>query len=225
MVLMAVDLPAHPRCDGSQWFVQDYPELVRLTGLIMLGRAQHAADILNGSQPAAPVTHPALKARLRRDLVLPPGADPWHRDGLLFESICWLVAKLKAGPDDVISDPHRKATQQGADNVKVGFDPAARTLTTVTVYEYKCTDRARRTFKREVLPAFADYLSGARDDQLAQTTIALLSRFNLTDAEQTQAYERLVVDRPLAFQASLTVSPDSFPVERCTRYSKTLMIW
>src|SRR4051812_26744073 len=109
MPVTIVDLPAPPRCEGSQWFVQDYDELVHLTALVMLGRAQHAADILRGAQPAAPIAHAALKERLRRELVLAPGADPWHRDGLLFETICWLVARNSSGPNEIISDPHRKA--------------------------------------------------------------------------------------------------------------------
>ena len=83
-----------------------------------------------------------------------------------------------------------------------------------------CTDRARRLFKQEILPAFAEYLSGARDDQLAQTTIALLSRYELTGAEQTQVYETLVLSRPLAFRAALTVNPGAFPAAKCSKLFK-----
>lgn len=220
MPVNVVNLPTPPECEGSQWSVGDYAQLVNLTGLAMLGRARHAINILNGSQQGPLVANPVLKARLRRELVLAVGVDPWHRDGLLFETICWLVARIEGGPDEIISDPHRKATQQGADNVKVRVDPIARALVTATVYEYKCTDRARDVFRDDVLPAFAKYLSGARDDELTQTTIALLDQYGLTDAEQTLAYEALVLNRPLAFQAALTVSPDVFPVANCSALFK-----
>ena len=124
---------------------------------------------------------------------------------MLFESICWLVAKIEATPDEAIADPHRKATQQGADGLKVGFDPTTREITTTTVYEFKCTGNSRRKFKREVLPAFASYQSGICDGELAQGTLALLAQFGLTPAERKQAYERLILDRPLVFEASLTL--------------------
>lgn len=221
MAITIVELPAPPQCEGAQWFVGDRAQLVMLTGMIMLGRAEHASRIISGAQGVAPVVAAALKQRLRRDLIIPANADPWHRDGLLFESICWLAAKIDAGPNDVISDPHRKATQQGADGVKVQFDPVERQLSSTTIYEYKCTDKARRKFKREVLPAFTEYLSGVRDDQLSQITIALLARFELTDEEQARAYERLVLDRPMAFEAALTVVPGQFPAENCVRLFKS----
>jgi hypothetical protein len=186
----------------------------------MLGRAQQAANILQGAQPIAPMAHPVLKARLKRELVLLAGVDPWHRDGLLFESICWLIAGMQAGPDEVISDPHRKATQQGADTIKVAFDVGTRELRAATVYEYKCTNKARRKFKQEVLPAFSAYLSGARDDQLSQTTLALLSKYGLSEAEQIKVYEKLILDRPLKFQAALTVNPIAFPQQKSKKLFK-----
>src|SRR5690349_11391939 len=122
VAINVVNSPLLPLCDGNQWIVHDYPSLVVLTGYVMLGRAQQAANILQGAQAIPPIAHPVLKARLERELVLAAGEDPWHRDGLLFETICWLIAGMQARPDEVISDPHRKATQQGADTIKVAFD-------------------------------------------------------------------------------------------------------
>ena len=220
MPLTVVDWPAIPQCDGSQWFVGDLNQLAKLTALVFVGRAQHAAEILNGSQ-ALPAMVPAkFKGILKQRLVLPPGAYKAHRDGLLFETICWLVARGNSSPNEAITDPHRRATQQGADMIKVSFDPVARVLEGATVYEYKCTSHARRRFAKEVLPAFREYLDAERDDQLSQTTLALLSSFNLNEQEQASAYERLLGNRPLSFQAALTVTPDQFPTVKCTKLFK-----
>lgn len=215
-----VDSSAAPQCLGKQWFVDDIDHLAYLAALVFVGRAHHAARILEGAQKDTIVVPAALKARIQGELFPAADADPWHRDGLLFEVICWIVARMTSGPNEVISDPHLKSTQQGADTIKVAFDGASRTLIRTTVYEYKCTDRARRQFKDEVLPAFRDYVSGVRDDQLSQTTIGLLLRFGLTDDEQRQIYDRLVQDRPLAFQAALTVTPDVFETEKCVKLFK-----
>lgn len=216
MPINVVDLPAEPHCGGAQWFIEDLDELATLAALVLVGRAQHAASILEGSQLIDRPVPDTMRAGLQRDLFPPEGA-PWHRDGLLFEIICWLVARQQAAPGEVISDPHTKATQQGADTVKVAFDLQARRLLRATIYEYKCTTKARRMFISEVLPAFRQYFEGARDPQLTQLTIALLERYGLTDAEQAQVYDTLVNDRPLSFRAALTVSPEAFPLRDCVR--------
>ena len=215
MAINVVDFPADPHCGGTQWFIDDLDELATLAALVLVGRAQHAASILEGAQLIGRPTPAAMRAGIQRDLFPAAGVAPWHRDGLLFEIICWLVARQQAVPGEVISDPHTKATQQGADTVKVAFDTQARCLISTTVYEYKCTTDARNMFINKVLPAFRQYFEGARDPQLTQTTIALLERYGLTDAEQAQVYDRLVNDRPLVFRAALTVSPDVFPAPSC----------
>ena len=214
------DLPAAPQCAGKQWFVADFGGLAHLVALVLMGRAYQAARILEGAQRDTVILSAALKTRVRLDLFPPAEVDHWHRDGLLFEIICWLVARMDASPDEVISDPHLKATQQGADMIKVEFNGTARSLIRTTIYEYKCTDRARRLFKREILPAFAEYASGIRDDQLTQTTIGLLLRFGLTDQEHVQVYDRLVTERPLAFRAALTVTPGVFGSPKCVKLFK-----
>ena len=38
---------------------------------------------------------------------------------------------------------------------------------------------------------------------------------NLTDAERTAVFDRLVQERPLAFRAALTVTPSPFAMARC----------
>jgi len=217
MPLNVIDHPAAPRCGGHQWFVKDLEALARLTALVMVGRARQVGDIINGAELGPIVASEALKARLRRDLVLDARADAWHRDGLLFETICWIVARMRAGPAEVLSDPHRRATQQGADAVKVAFDSVQRTLVDVTIYEQKCSDNARSKFRDEVLPAFKDWIAGVRDDELTQVAIGLLDRFGLTDVESRRAIGRIVLERPLAFRAAMTVSPQNYSAVECVR--------
>ncbi len=91
-------------------------------------------------------TPAAMQAQIRNELLPATGTPTFHRDGLLFEIICWLVARQQALPNEVISEPHTKATQQGVDTIKVHFDEAARQLIKATIYEYKCTTNARAQF-------------------------------------------------------------------------------
>lgn len=221
MPISTIDHGVEALCGGEQWQVDDFDALASLVAVVMVGRAQLVAGILAGAESGPVVTSAALKARLKSSLVLEEGKDTWHRDGLLFETICWIVARKGSAPDEVLSDPHRRATNQGADSVKVVFNPAARELEKVTVFEQKCSDKPRDKFRDEVLPAFSDWVTGTRDDELLQIAIGLLARFNLTDAEHNRAYARLALaPRPIAFRAALTVSPAVFPEAECKKIFK-----
>ena len=198
-----------------QWSVTDLDRLATLVALVLVGRARHAANVLAGAMQLPVATPAAMRAQIRRELVLAPGADPFHRDGLLFEIICWLVARQQAAADAVISEPHTRATQQGVDTLKVSFDAGTRRLIGATIYEYKCTTHPRTKFRDEIIPGFRKLFKGESDPQLAQIALALLERHELTDQEQAIAYDTLVNDRPLTFQAALTVEPDLFPEPNC----------
>ncbi|MDQ0346753.1 hypothetical protein [Ancylobacter vacuolatus] len=219
MAISTVDHGVDDLCGGEQWFVDDLDGLAKLVAIVMVGRAQLVTGILAGAEIGPVPTSAALKVRLNKALF--PEKDPWHRDGLLFETICWLVARKGAAANEVVSDPHRRATNQGADSVKVIFDETARELRKVTVYEQKCTDDPRTKFRDEVLPAFSDWITGTRDDELLQIAIGLLARFNLTEAESNRAYGRIALaPRPIAFRAALTVSPEAFPQNECKKVFK-----
>lgn len=212
MTLTVAPTSTLPHCLGSIWTVADADGLAEVCAEILIGRALHAAMILDGVQPVGtpPIISAALKEKLRLELHPQTDAKIWHRDGLLFEIISWIAARLTATANEAISDPHLKATNQGTDCIKVTINTAARTLARATIYEYKCTTNWRQLFSQDVLAAFREYESGERDNQLAQAAITLLIGLGFTPAERSAAYDELVRARPLAYQASLTVAPSNF---------------
>ena len=220
MPLTLNPMPALPQCDGEQWNVHVLDELAKLIALVLVGQAFHAALILEGTQLGAPKITGSVKATLHKELHPATDKGIEHRDGLLFEIICWIAARSGMTGNEKIDDPHLKATNQGTDGVKVTIDPVARTLTKATVYEYKCTIHARQKFQSQVLKSFQQYVAGQRDNQLSQAVAALLAGFGFTGPELKAAYDTLIQARPLAFQASLTVSPSSFPTEKCVSLFK-----
>src|SRR5687768_14310998 len=112
MPVTVVDRPAEPHCGGLQWSIADLDALATLAALVLVGRAQHAARVLAGAL-LLPVQAPAaMRAQIQSELFPAAGAPTYHRDGLLFEIICWLVARQRALSSEVISEPHTKATQQ-----------------------------------------------------------------------------------------------------------------
>ncbi len=215
MPLNLPNFPATPECGGKQWSVLDEDQLALLVAMVLIGRAKHAESVLAGSQQNFAVVPDAVKQQLQVQLHPAPGALTYHRDGLLFEIISWIAARITAAPDEVISTPHLKSTQQGLDKIKIGFDPVARTLTRVVSHEQKCTDQPRDQFRDKVLGAFRDWKAHKRDNELVQAVTGLVERFNLSDEEHLRLYDRLVQAHPLAFQAALTVTPTTFNTARC----------
>lgn len=215
MPLTINPFPADPECQGTQWAIADVDQLATLVGTVLIGRARHAASVLEGVQHNPSSTSVAQKESLRVQLHPASDGARWQRDGLLFEIICWICAKKSAEPGDLISDPHLSSTQQGIDTLHLRFDPAARTVSTATICEQKCTTNARTEFRTKVIPAFNEWISGKRDNQLTSISIALLTVHNLSDAEQTAIFDKLVQSRPLAFRAALTVTPTPFAKEKC----------
>ena len=125
------------------------------------------------------------------------------------------MARITGAPDEIISTPHLKSTQQGLDTIKIRFDPVARNITRVVIHEQKCTDHPRNEFRDNVLRSFHEWKQHKRDNQLVQAVTGLVERFNLTPDEHLALYDRLVQVHPLAFQAALTVTPTPFGTPQC----------
>ena len=77
------------------------------------------AEALAGATLLALPTPDQMKAMIKRELFPAKAGAMVHRDGLLFEIICWLVAKQEAEAGEVLTEPHTKATRQGMDTLKV----------------------------------------------------------------------------------------------------------
>jgi hypothetical protein len=176
---------------------------------------KHAESVLIGTQVNVAFVADALKEQIRQQLQTPTGPLTWHRDGLLFEIISWVVARITGAPDEVISTPHLKSTQQGLDTIKIGFDPVTRNITRAVIHEQKCTDHPRNQFRDNVLRSFREWKDHKRDNELVQAVTSLVERFNLTPDEHVALYDRLIQVHPLAFQAALTVTPTQFGAPRC----------
>jgi hypothetical protein len=207
------DWPAAPECLGTQWTVLNENQLANLVAVVLLGRARHAARVIQGAELRhLPVG--ALKQRLRAQLEVPADEQPYHRDGLLFEIICWVAAHQSSVAGELIADPHLVATHQGMDGLKIAVSPAGL-LTRATIYEQKCTTNPRATFRGAILPAFREYLDQKRDNQLTQTANALLAQLQLTEEQERLVYHQLVVSRPFNFCANVTVEPGQYLKDDC----------
>lgn len=112
------------------------------------------------------------------------GADPYHRDGWVFQVISW-VAAHRLDADALIRAPQMIKADKGLDGLIVEFD--SDDVARVVICEEKATDHARQKVKGAVWPEFADFETGARDNELVATVTALLERSGDTEPDKILA--------------------------------------
>jgi hypothetical protein len=166
MPITATTVPIDSESTGDHWVITNEDELARLVGLVMKCEFGHAEAILQNitsDTVAYSATQEAdIKAQVIKALTL--NLDPltgkelrntakWHRDGVLFEAISWIVARKNSSPDTLLRDPHIGATTQGLDGLMIELNAAKNDVTATTVFEDKCTEKAEYTFSYVTMPA------------------------------------------------------------------------
>jgi hypothetical protein len=194
-------------CVGEQWEVLDFSRLAELIAVVAMGQAAHVALVARRvTNTLAPIQQAQLRAAAVRNMTVPAGADPWRRDGFLFEAISWISAQQGALPGDVLRDPHIKATTQGLDGLllRVNADVVER----VVVFEDKCTSNPRKMFLEDVMPTFLDHHSGARLPELLAAIGELLKQTTISPAAIPAVAAKALEHEVRAYRASFAVGPD-----------------
>ena len=212
--ISTVACKVNEHCVGDRWTVGDTVLLARLIAIIAMGQAKHAARIIADLQPALPaLTIDLLRADAKQRLTVTgdtpekQDAHRWHRDGLIFEAISWIVARQGAASNVLIRDPHISATTQGLDGLMIELDEKGETVVRATILEDKCSNDPRRKFREEVLPAFGNYHAGRRASELVAAASSLLDG-KVADAAVMNAAARVLDMAYRAYRAGLTISAD-----------------
>ena len=92
-------------CHGYSWHISDERELATLVARVLMGQFRHVAKILAGTGVGPVITDRRASESAIALLHLPPEKDPWHRDGLLFQTISWIAAHRGAPPGAIIRAP------------------------------------------------------------------------------------------------------------------------
>jgi hypothetical protein len=213
MAVTFEEFPLESQCGGKKWVIENEEVLADLVANVLIGKALHINEILQNSLTAFVSITNKIREQHKQKLYADLNPDPtkevkiFHRDGLLFEIICWICINRCLVEGELVSYPHLSSTRQGIDTLKISLEPQTFMVKTVTVCEQKCTGEPRDKFRDEVLPAFKVWLDGKRNGELTQDTSALMRGSGGTfDADQF--YDHLIVNRPFVMQAYLTVLPE-----------------
>lgn len=186
---------------GFRWTIDDEKQLAELIARVALGQASHVAKILRGvTGQQAPEFNSAIPSAIRM-LTLSPGADPWHRDGWMFQVMSWLAARL-AHPSTLLNPPQMILAQKGFDGIQLEFDPLTG-ISAIVIFEDKATDNPRETIRDAVWPEFEAYERGDDTNVLTAEVVGLLERQPGVDAD---AVIRQVIWKDVRhFRVSITI--------------------
>ena len=184
------DIDKH--CVGSKWTVDNEDQLAKLIAIVVMGQALEAARIIETLSPAQPAftnddlkNEAVVKFTVQEHSQTPRiGYPRYQRDGLIFEIISWVAAKQVSGDRCFLKDPHISATSQGLDGIMIELSDDRSELLKSTIFEDKCTENPRNTFRNNVMPGFLERHSNKRS---ADVVAAAASLIQLSGATNSQA--------------------------------------
>jgi hypothetical protein len=189
-------------CQGCAWTIGDVPQLALHVAQVALGQSRHVAKILAGVNVAPPPTSESMRAAAINLLTVPAGADPWHRDGWIFQTISWLAAN-RANPSAVTRAPHMILAHKGFDGLQLEIDTSSGLVTAAVIFEDKATDDPRSTIRDEVWPDFKLLEAGERENVLSADVSALL--ITRPDIDADKAIENIIWKQIRRYRVSITV--------------------
>jgi hypothetical protein len=217
MPITSTIVPIDADSTGHRWVIINEGELARLVGLIAKAEFGHVETILNGDTADA-ITYTSaqvaeIKLNATKALTVP--IDPttgkeehatlkWHRDGFLFEAISWIIARKNSSPNALLRDPHIGSTTQGLDGLMIELNAAKDDITATTVFEDKCTDRARYTFAYKTLPALKLHHKESR--KIVEGATTLLRQEFKASALNAMAAKAIALS-VRKYRSSLTILP------------------
>lgn len=190
-------------CYGYAWTVANEDLLADRIGSIALGQARHVQKILAGVSIGPPPTTAGAVESAIKLLTAPPGEDPWHRDGWMFQAMSWIAA-TKAAPTAVIRPPHMILAHKGFDGLQLKIDSATGTIAAAVIFEDKATENPRPTIRNDVWPEFEKLESGDRENVLMAEVVALL--LTKPDVDPDIAIQNVIWKDARHYRVSITIN-------------------
>lgn len=204
-------VPVDAHVTGYEWAVTDLAALAELIAVILLGQAEHAAQIIQQMEPSVPaytdddlIEDAKMQMQIKGSNARQRVASRAHRDGFLFECMSWIAARQEGDDRTFLKDPHLDPTSHGLDGLILQLAPKAAEIVRATICEDKCTRNARPTF-RKVLKYFGEHHVGAkRARDLVANAAELIRDSGVKGTAAVHAAAR-VTDRSVrCYRAALT---------------------
>ena len=200
---------------GSTWTVRDEDQLAAVIARVAVGQSVVVERILRDTDCLPPDMPSGGAQGARRLLTVTSEHSSVHRDGWMFQVISWAAVHLQQADlteKTLIRPPQMIHAQKGQDGLVIEYadDDIAR----VVICEDKATRFPRKQFRNQVLPDFARYETGARDNELIADVTSILARSKIENADDI--VRNILWDDQRAYRVAVTVPPDrtSIPAQK-----------
>lgn len=218
---------ANKTCVLSQWTVDRRSEFVDALAWLYLRKPLHAARVMAGLEPNAAGSFGSVKENVisllnynitdisadlsSTDDAVREGAEKKrdariaHRDGLLFQHISWIAARLQF-PSAEASPPHVRKADKGFDGLLVDLDLKAIAVSRVIICEDKASISPRGLVTSSIWPDLKSIVAGQRDAEVLDAVTPLLK--SLSEDDREIAITRMIWERARHFRVALTAGQD-----------------
>ncbi|SLN64602.1 hypothetical protein ROA7450_03420 [Roseovarius albus] len=189
---------------GYDWNIEDKDMLARHLARVALGQYRHVAKILAATQ-AADVIPFASAYEGARSLLISKQAEPWHRDGWVFQVISWIAAHLSS-TGELIAPPHMQHADKGFDGLHLHIDKTTGKVCKAMLCEDKATTNSRNKVQSQVWPEFASFEAGLRDHELVSRVTSLLE--TRPDVDPDDAVVGVLWDDARSYRVAVTIGDE-----------------
>lgn len=193
-------------CGFSEWSIdrKSRAKLVEIIAYLYLRQEENAQRVINALEPRRRISKGKVTQNVVRKLTAPRQADIdlsqkgsdeekaaakkrietsiIHRDGLLFQHISWVVARM-AIPTGYMTSPHVRQADKGFDGFIIELDGAKREINRIVLCEDKASITPRQLISSSVWPDVEAIRRGDRDDEILADLVTLLKSVPDIDAE------------------------------------------
>jgi hypothetical protein len=216
-------------CNLSEWSIDkgSRGRLVEILAYLYLQQEENAQRVINtlGTKPRSPKG--SIVNNVIKKLTAPKQGDVeatksgtdkekeaaqkridtsiWHRDGLLFQHISWIVAR-QAMPDGHMTSPHVRQADKGFDGFIIELDESQQQVERIILCEDKASEDPRPLIRKSVWPEIRSIISGDRDDEILADLTTLLKGIPAIDAES--AVDEIFWEGARHFRVSVATGED-----------------
>jgi hypothetical protein len=216
-----------PTCVLSSWTVAQDDSLVTAIAWLYVQKQAHAVAVIQELSPgpaafigkeidnaieilrykindlAHDLSSTDLEIRNKANRTL--AARISHRDGLLFQHVSWIAARLQY-PHAEATPPHVREADKGFDGFLIQHTPGQHALSQVILCEDKASTNPRGLVTSKIWPDIKAIIAGEKDREIAAAVGALLS--NVPQAEREAILAATVWHRAKHYRVALAAGDD-----------------
>lgn len=203
---ITIETSPTPECDFSEWSInrKNRAKLVEVVAYLYLRQEENAMRVIGALEPRRRVSKGKVAQNVVRKLTAPHADDVelfrngtdkekesaknrirtsrLHRDGLLFQHVSWVAARM-AIPNGYMTAPHVRQADKGFDGFIVELDDAGEEIARIVLCEDKASKSPRGLISSNVWTDIEAILRGDRDDEILADLVTLLKSVPGIDAE------------------------------------------